>query len=309
MGSAVNLAVLQYYREVCDTGSIAKAAQRLSLSRQALSKAILSLEDEVGIKLFRRKNSGIELTAAGEVLYRHTQSILQDWGRTLEELEPLKWNQRTLLRVGYGQMTYNLWEAGHAETFGQAHPEVRLSYEILPPEQLLRRLSEGQLDLIISGDSGDPETTFSIPIRKLPPFLLLREDDPLARKEEVRLEDLEHRPVLLKASPRLSEDIRQAFQMEGIQAEFRPFPSHDPLTLLRIIRNTGAVYFDTKLHFLYRDLMEGLRAVPFRYEGPLPLSFMTIQATAPKEQRNNPVLRRYIRYLASLEPELTRDGK
>lgn len=299
----MNLAVLQYYQMVCDTGSIAKAAQRLSLSRQALSKAILSLEDEVGIKLFLRKNSGIEPTAAGEVLYRHTQAILQDWNRALEELDPLKWDQRTLLRVGYGQMTYNLWEAGHAEAFVQAHPEVRLSYEILPPEQLLRRLSEGQLDLIISGDSGDPETTFSVPIRKLPRFLLLREDDPLARKEEIHLADLEGHPVLLKASPRLSEDIRQAFQLEGIQAEFRPFPSHDPLTLLRIIRNTGAVYFDTKLHFLYRDLMEGLRAVPFRYEGTLPLSFMNIQATAPKEQRNNPVLRQYIRYLTELKPE------
>lgn len=65
----MNLITLQYYTTVCETGSMAKAAKQLSLSRQALSKAILSLEDLVGIKLLKRNQSGTELTPAGEILY------------------------------------------------------------------------------------------------------------------------------------------------------------------------------------------------------------------------------------------------
>lgn len=133
----VNLVVLQYYTAVCELGSMAKAAERLSLSRQALSKAILTLEREVGIKLLRRKKSGTEPTPAGHILYRHAHVLLRNWDKALEELEPLKREQRSVLRVGYGQMTYNLWPAGHAEAFAQAHPEVQFSYEILPPENCL----------------------------------------------------------------------------------------------------------------------------------------------------------------------------
>lgn len=303
----MNHIVLQYYMKVCDTGSMARAAEQLSLSRQALSKAILTLENEVGVKLFKRKSSGLECTPAGEVFYRHVGILLNDWDRALKELEPFKWDRQTLLRVGYGQMTYNLWEPGHAEAFSLAHPEVRFTYEILPPEQLLRRLDEGQLDLIITGDPSDSEDTFSVPLKRLPYFILLREDDPLAQKEEICLSDLAQRAVLLRASPWVTENIRKAFQLEGLEAEFLPFPSHDPLTLLRVIRSTGAVFFDTHLHDLYRDMMAGLRAIPFRYEGPLPLAALDILATARKERQEDLILRQYIRYMMEQVPELKRN--
>ena len=297
----MNLAVLQYYRAVCQAGSIAKAAEQLSLSRQALSKSIIALEDEVGLKLFTRKSSGIELTPAGEILCRHANILLHDWDKALEELEPLKWAQKTILRVGYGQMAYNLWEVGHVEAFAQAHPEVRLTYEIAPPEQLVQHLSEGKLDLIVSSDSGSGKDTFSVLLQRLPHFILVRSDDPLSHKEEIRLEDLARRTVFLNVGRRLSENIQKAFLSAGIEADLRPFPSHDPLTLLRTIRNRGAVYFDSKLRFLYHDLMDGLTAVPFRYEGPLGLAFLDILATAHREQQGNPILRQYITYLAGPE--------
>lgn len=297
----MNLAILQYYRTVCETGSMAKAAEQLFLSRQALSKSILTLEDAVGVKLCRRKSSGIELTPAGEILYRHTKVLLRDWNKALEELEPLKWEQNVCLRVGYGQMAYNLWEVGHVETFAQIHPEVRMSYEIHPPEQLVRRLEDGQLDLIISSDSGDGKTTFSVLLRRLPHYILLRQDDPLSQNGELYLKDLAHHPIFLNPARRLSENIQKAFLLEGIEADFRPFPSHDPLTLLRTICNTGAIYFDSKLHFLYRDLMEGLTVVPFRYEGPLGLASLNIQATALKAQQENRILQQYIYYLSQRE--------
>ena len=295
----MNLVVLQYYTAVCELGSMAKAAERLSLSRQALSKAILTLEREVGIKLLRRKKSGTEPTPAGHILYRHAHVLLRNWDKALEELEPLKREQRSVLRVGYGQMTYNLWPAGHAEAFAQAHPEVQFSYEILPPEKLLSRLSAGLLDLIISGERGEPETTFSVLLQKSPTYLLLRQEDPLAQKEEILLSDLARHPILLNASSRLSEDIQRCFHAEGVEAEFLPFPSHDPLTLLRTIRSSGAAYFDTRLHFLYTNLMDGLAALPFRHDGPHSFPSWDILATAPQEHQDNPILRQYIHYLTA----------
>jgi hypothetical protein len=70
---------------------------------------------------------------------------------------------------------------------------------------------------------------------------------------------------------------------------------------MQTIRNTGAVYFDSKLHFLYRDLMEGLTVVPFHYEGPLGLAFSDLHATALKAQQENRILQQYIYYLSQRE--------
>ena len=44
------------------TGSVSKAAQRMSLSQPAVSQQIQTLESELGVKLFVRRGSRIELT-------------------------------------------------------------------------------------------------------------------------------------------------------------------------------------------------------------------------------------------------------
>ena len=294
----MNLVVLHYYRTVCRAGSIAKAAEQLSLSRQALSKSILSLENEVGLRLFTRKSSGIEPTPAGEILCRHAGLLLRGWEDAMEELEPLRREQKALLRVGYGQMAYNLWEAGHAEAFAQAHPEVRFSYEIAPPDQLFLHFEEGKLDLIVSSDFARSKDTFCVLLQRLPHCILLRSDDPLAQAKALCLQDLAGRTIFLNPGHLLSENIRRAFRAMGIEADFRPFPSHDPLTLLHTIRNSRAIYFDSMLRFIYRDLMEGLTTVPFLYEGPFGLASHDIFAIARREQKANPTLRQYISYLA-----------
>ena len=83
----MNLFILHYYTVVCETGSMARAAEKLSLSRQALSKAILALESEVGARLLTRRSSGVVPTPAGEVLLRHARILLRDWDAALAELE------------------------------------------------------------------------------------------------------------------------------------------------------------------------------------------------------------------------------
>ena len=45
---------LTYFLKICETGSIARAADALFISQQALSKALDSLEQELGVPLFIR---------------------------------------------------------------------------------------------------------------------------------------------------------------------------------------------------------------------------------------------------------------
>ena len=60
---------------VADNGSFNKAAEELFISSTAVMKQINSLENHFELKLFKRTNHGIVLTAAGEVIYKHAKSL------------------------------------------------------------------------------------------------------------------------------------------------------------------------------------------------------------------------------------------
>lgn len=62
----VRLESLLYLQEIAKYKSINKAADKLFLSKSALSTAIKNLENEFGVPLLNRTVHGVSLTAAGE---------------------------------------------------------------------------------------------------------------------------------------------------------------------------------------------------------------------------------------------------
>jgi LysR family transcriptional regulator, glycine cleavage system transcriptional activator len=56
--------------------SITAAANELSLTQGAVSKAVLNLEDVLGVKLFERIKQRVVITAAGEIYLRKAQDVI-----------------------------------------------------------------------------------------------------------------------------------------------------------------------------------------------------------------------------------------
>jgi DNA-binding transcriptional LysR family regulator len=72
----MNLLHLKYVVEVAKTTSISKAAENLFMGQPNLSRAIKELEENLGIKIFKRTSKGITLTPQGEEFLGYAQSIL-----------------------------------------------------------------------------------------------------------------------------------------------------------------------------------------------------------------------------------------
>ena len=78
----------EYFLMLAETKNISKAAEKLYVSHQCLSRYLKNLEDECGLMLFQRKPT-LELTYAGTVLadsMREIQRIEQDTRRKLTDL-------------------------------------------------------------------------------------------------------------------------------------------------------------------------------------------------------------------------------
>lgn len=75
----MNLLYLKYAVEVARTTSITKAAEALYMGQPNLSRAIKDLEEELGIKIFKRTSKGIVPTEEGEEFLGYARSILSRW--------------------------------------------------------------------------------------------------------------------------------------------------------------------------------------------------------------------------------------
>ena len=69
---------LKYFVAVAEERNISRAAARLNLSQPPLTRHIQSLEEELGVLLFKRTTWGVELTEAGEALLIHARSSGSD---------------------------------------------------------------------------------------------------------------------------------------------------------------------------------------------------------------------------------------
>ncbi len=57
---------IQYVLEIAKTHSFSKASKKLFISQSALSTAVASLEEELGVTIFNRTSRGVFLTDDGE---------------------------------------------------------------------------------------------------------------------------------------------------------------------------------------------------------------------------------------------------
>lgn len=72
---------LEYYRlflAAANLGSATRAADALHLTQSGVSQGIKKLEEELGVSLFVRSRKGLQLTAEGEVLFRHVGKAFKE---------------------------------------------------------------------------------------------------------------------------------------------------------------------------------------------------------------------------------------
>src|SRR3712207_7278673 len=74
----MELSQLRTFREVAETLSFTRAAERLHLTQSAVSHQIKALERELGEPLFIRAKAGVKLSDAGRVALEYVERILEE---------------------------------------------------------------------------------------------------------------------------------------------------------------------------------------------------------------------------------------
>jgi len=87
------------FTRVVETKSFSEAARQLGVAKSAVSKQIVQLEKEVGVRLLNRTTRSLSLTEAGEIFYRHSAEIVNRTNIALSELREYQNQPTGTLRI------------------------------------------------------------------------------------------------------------------------------------------------------------------------------------------------------------------
>lgn len=145
--SRMELRHLRYFVAVAEELSFRKAAQRLNISRPALSKQVKDLEDEIAVKLLDRDTVSVALTKAGELFLEDSQKLLVLAEQAIERASQAQSGHRGKLRIGSVGIIATDFLPKTLKIFNQKYPGVEVAFvEMLPAEQL-DALARGRIDI------------------------------------------------------------------------------------------------------------------------------------------------------------------
>ncbi len=184
------LALLVYLDE---EGTLARAAAAAGLTQPAASKLLRQVESALDVKLFERTARGMAPTCYGEILVRHARMALSGLGLAREEITALKSGVAGRVTVGAVLSPGTHIVPMAIAKVKQRYPGLLLGIEIDPSRQLVQRLLQGHLDMIVGRvlEAGCADDLVYEPLAADEPHAVIAgAHHPLAGRDVLDLEDL-----------------------------------------------------------------------------------------------------------------------
>ncbi|WP_321792382.1 CysB family HTH-type transcriptional regulator [Caballeronia sp. J97] len=216
----MNLHQFRFVREaVRQNFNLTEAAKALYTSQPGVSKAIIELEDELGVEIFTRHGKRVRsLTEPGRIILASVEKILQ-------EVESLKrvgkdyaaQDQGNLvIAATHTQARYSL-PAAIAE-FKKRFPKVHLSILQGSPTQVAEMVIHDQADIAIATEAiANYKELVSLPCFQWQHLAVMLPDHPLLERKLLTLDDLAQYPIITyEASFAGRTKINQAFALRNL---------------------------------------------------------------------------------------------
>ncbi|MBE5774346.1 MAG: LysR family transcriptional regulator [Clostridiales bacterium] len=210
----MNSRQLQYVVMLSEMRNFSQVAEALDISQPALSKQIIGLENELGVKLFDRSSTPLTLTAAGEYFAEKARALLFEEDVLLKTMDRYKTGEMGKLTIGISPFRSLYLMPPIIRQLKEKYPDLQIVLREYGRVQLHKALSEGRYDFIITNLPVDESTLEAVPLEQdtlvlaVPDNLLHLLDKPEGSNRPVDFAACEKLPFVVVSQ---GQEMRQLF--------------------------------------------------------------------------------------------------
>lgn len=219
--SRVRIRQLEAFQAVLNTGSATRAAELLRISQPAVSKLVLDLEADIGVRLFERVRRRLLPTPEGRRLGQEVEDLflklshIEHVGNEMRAKGIGELRIATLPALGLGFIPHVL------ARFRRDHPRISTVLSVLPSQRVVEMVAAGEADIGFAYPvPGTPSTLIRHPLAVLPAVAALPRGHRLARRSILRPEDFSGEPfVSLGREDRSRDNMDVIFGKTSVRPE------------------------------------------------------------------------------------------
>lgn len=247
-----------YFKVLAEMEHMTRAAEKLAVSQPALSRAIMRIEEELGVALFDRNGRSIRLNKFGEL-------FLESTNRIVLELETVKTRLTEMSGVETGEVTLGFLHTVGAtylslfmKYFKETHPNVHVKLVQNNSQALKTLLLQGVIDLCVTTHVATEKQIDWQPLLTEQLFVTLPKLHPLASKTSLKVAELKNETfILLKEGFALRHLANDLLAEAGIQAVSISFEGEEVQTIASFVAANLGISFLPKLeHLAFDDLVQ-----------------------------------------------------
>ena len=144
---------LRVFCAVAETKSFSKASELIHLTQPAVSLQIQAMEELYETRLFDRSGNTINLTPAGEILYKRAKEILALYSEAQQNISEITGAIKGSLSIGASSTIGNYLLPHIISAFKKKVPQVNISLVVGNTKTITEKLNAGEIDIaLVEGD-------------------------------------------------------------------------------------------------------------------------------------------------------------
>lgn len=263
---------------VCDCGSFNSAAEKLFISTPSVMKQMNALEKHLNLTLFNRTSHGIQITRAGQIIYKHAKEMIQLSSQAILEAQKAEEIIDTTLNIGSSLLNpckpfMDLWYS-----ISKNFPGIKLN--IVPfddKHQNILNEIEGlgnKFDFIV-GVNDSKLWQNRCQFLKLGTYqhqIAMSRDHPLAHKKSLSLQDLYGQTIMMvkKGDSKTVDEIRKKIEKHP-QIKIEDTSQFYDMEVFNRCAISNHLMLSIEC---WKDVHPGLVTLPIQWNYPIPYGIL-----------------------------------
>ena len=229
----MNLMHLRYFCKLAEIENYTLAASELFISQPGLSGAIISLEKELGIKLFEKCGRNIRLTKYGEEFYKYINEALRVLDKGISVMHEYSGNLTGKIEIGAIPTIQTTFLPEVIGKFRKKCENIEIKVYEGHTEQIISNIKDNLYDIgFCSYDVNQSDLT-AIPVLRQRVVAIMNAHNPLAEKESVTFEEiLQYQIYSYSLTTLIGSQFRELLASQDIDIDWKRISFDFPNELL-----------------------------------------------------------------------------